>query len=852
MSFRRLIIRLRMLLTLLMVLGCAALVGGAVYLNEVGLNDTARDRISKELEDFGIYTDFDSLRYDITKGLTADNVTIYKTKKKLTPVAKLPNIVISVDKTKLMRGTLKIERISLIDAFLDLPVNPTDPNSPRLVLHNASGTINLPDKDAINTSDLSATFRGIHIKLACNIWRDLAAEAEEPDAEASRLRAEKYQAFLDHLSNWTWDEGSPPDINLFLQGNLSAPENMELAFKVRSSDLSYKSYQMEQVDIEGDYKNDLITFDKLAFINQDDDFSTTADFDLIHKEGRFKVNSSIHFQNFARQCFNYEVASSLLITGGNYIQANGSFKLPANKNEKLNLKMIGHAVLREFNYRGTLINQMESDFSWNNGDVYLDKLEIDHPEGTITGRILIKDDLTKFDAVSSLKARTFFPFLKNENLKRILSRIEFTEESKIRVTATGSINRNDPRDWESTGHGSFTNITYNGVALDSLSSDYNLNRASSDFFNIRAILDFRDYELRKQFGGSATGTVEVAKIHFDRNEKYVDIDEIKATSWPSPVIRLFNTPAADHVESYRFHSPPTITGGGRIGTVKGSQDTKLSLNVVANSTTDYNFLKRDLNLRGLKAKVIISPNLVEVNNLSARTFSGPVSGYVHVALPREKGDPSHYSGRLQWDKLQLNQLGRKYELNNTKQGHLTGAFKFTGESTSVNKLNGHGNIALANGNMFSAPVLGPLSTLIDGVLSPVSKQKMLHERAKNASCNFTVKNGVFYTRDLVSTTPNITFTGEGWIDLNRELIDLTIRMNYRGLMGLAEVPMKIIELPFQALRTILSGKQVKGLRQFRGTGKLSDPKWRFTPFEPPRDGKNDPIFKKPPRAQIVE
>lgn len=853
MSLRRLIIRLRILFTLLLVLSCATLIGGAIYLNEVGLNDTARDRISEELEDYGIFADFDSLRYDITKGLTADNVTIYKTKSRLTPIAKLPNIVITVDKTKLMRGLLKIEKISLINAYLDLPVNPTDLDSPRLVLHNLSGTINLPDKESINATNVTATFRGLHMNISCNIWRDISVKEEEPDPEAAKLRAAKYQAFLDHLNNWKWKEDSPPEIDIILQGNLSDPEDMELSFKLHSSELSFHDYFMEYVEVEGDYKNDLITFDTINFINQDELFSTTADFDLITKDGRFKLDSSINFQDFTHECFDLDVATSLNIKGGNNISAVGRFKLPLEKGQKLDLSMTGHAILEEFVYNdATEIHSMESDFSWNNGDVYLDNLTIKHPDGTITGRVLIKEDLTKFDAVSNLKAYSFFPFLKNENLKSILSKIEFSKDSKIRVTATGSINRHNPSEWQSTGTGSFTNISFRGVKLDSLSSEYNLNSTLSDFTNIQAFFDFRDYELRKRHDGPATGSVQVDKVHFDRNDKYVDIENLTATSWPSPVIRLFNSKAADHVEQYRFHTPPSISGGGRIGTVSGSDDTNLVLDVTANSNTNYRFLKRDLNLRDLKAKVSILPYLVKVDNLSGRTFNGPLSGYVHVALPHTEKEETRYQGRFQWDKLHLNQLGRTYNLKNTEHGYLTGAFNFSGESDKIHKLNGHGNIALANGNMFSAPVLGPLSTLVDGVLSPISGQKMLHEQAKNASCNFTLKEGVFYTNDLVSTTPNLTFTGEGWIDMNRELLDLTIRMNYRGLMGLAELPMKIIELPLQALRTILSGKQVKGLRQFRGTGKLSDPNWRFTPFEPPRDGKNDPIFRRPPKAQIVE
>ena len=66
-------------------------------------------------------------------------------------------------------------------------------------------------------------------------------------------------------------------------------------------------------------------------------------------------------------------------------------------------------------------------------------------------------------------------------------------------------------------------------------------------------------------------------------------------------------------------------------------------------------------------------------------------------------------------------------------------------------------------------------------------------------------------------------------------LDMTIRMNARGLLGLVTLPL----LPFN------------GLFQFRGQGSIEKPVWRSAPFTQPAAGKNHPIFRDPPRAQIV-
>ena len=79
------------------------------------------------------------------------------------------------------------------------------------------------------------------------------------------------------------------------------------------------------------------------------------------------------------------------------------------------------------------------------------------------------------------------------------------------------------------------------------------------------------------------------------------------------------------------------------------------------------------------------------------------------------------------------------------------------------------------------------------------------------------------------------FTGEGSIDLDKKEIDLLIRMNARGLFGFIALPLR----PFM------------GLFQFKGTGPISEPNWKTTLFTTPAGGKDDPLFRKPPKATIL-
>jgi hypothetical protein len=135
------------------------------------------------------------------------------------------------------------------------------------------------------------------------------------------------------------------------------------------------------------------------------------------------------------------------------------------------------------------------------------------------------------------------------------------------------------------------------------------------------------------------------------------------------------------------------------------------------------------------------------------------------------------------------------------------------------------------GELFSVPIFGPLSPLLAAILD----RKAGFQQASQAFCTFKVRDGVLSTRDFYTDTSSLVFTGDGSADLNRKTLDMTIRMNARGFLGL-------ITLPFKPV--------VDGLFQFRGTGPLKQPKWDNVMFTSPPDDESDKLLKPPPKARV--
>jgi hypothetical protein len=318
----------------------------------------------------------------------------------------------------------------------------------------------------------------------------------------------------------------------------------------------------------------------------------------------------------------------------------------------------------------------------------------------------------------------------------------------------------------------------------------------------------------------------VGRIRYDAATKTVGVEDVKGDMWAAPMVRFFAPKIADDLEQYRFHTPPTLSGSGVIDvTPQGRTD--LTVKFSTPGKADYRFLGKNVTLLEPEATVNMRGGEVRISGLSADAFDGTVAGdLLHSGK-------SKLSGELTWSKLAMPGLSSTYGFEMKGGGLLTGRIEFSITGGDVKTMDGKGLVALENAELFSVPIFGPLS----GVVSTVLDDKRAgFERAKHAFCSFDIREGVLRTRDFQSATTSVTFTGDGEVDLDKKIIDFTIRLNARGLLGLITLPLR----PFY------------GLFQFRGTGKIEETVWENVHFTSPPAEQNELLLAPPPKARIIE
>jgi len=964
----------------------------------------------------------------------------------VTKLALLPEVSINLDKTKLLRGIRKINSLSLTSADIELPINPHDPDSARVKIRNINGNIEFPETGTIATNKLTAQYLGVDITLAGNLWQEQDKQDGKLSLDAATKRAETYQIFLDYLDRWKWNASTPPDLSLFIEGDINSPEKIKVEFDLIAPNLDYQGYGLSRVRMIGDFSHNLLTVDSLYFKNKGNEGHVEIDYDFTIRDGRFHVDSDIQVQKFMRTFFMRDLFKGFNINGGSKIDVKGYFKLPArledaafasllpsfiNPFAELEIKAIGNTKLSSYEYLGSKFDSFSSDFSWNNGDVYLDKLIMKNSDGYLRGRLLIKDDIITYETETTLPKRTFapfiskggkveavinqikldpdskifckskgtinkndltdwisdgeihltkltynglyseslitkfrwldgaltgsatlkdsrfkdlsfqqldssilwknevltakinltnpvikasaldsfkatvsfkdkqlklteiiashpsgkvtgsfhtsddyyhydlvstmnpsvmMPFLENEKTVAFLSRAGIGSESTSYISALGKLSRTDKMDWESQGQATFTELTFSGVELHSIKSNYKIDNEGLLATNSRLVFNYENYTLYKLFNGSPKGEVTIEKTFIDNVAKTASLDGIKGRAHPAQVARLFHTGVADHLEAYQFYTAPSMVASGVFDLVpREIENQKLNFTCELSCpgfNTRYMFLDGNLLLKDFSASIQVIKNEVTVNKLRCLLFDkGIAQGTLSFTIPENK--PVRYKADINWRNINFRQLGITYNFEEVQSGRLRGNAQFYGVADKIATFNTKedtmGNFALENGNLVSIPVLGPVSIIINPFISPLTGGQALNERLKDISARFKIVNGVIMSDDIQSLTPSLTFFGEGAINLNNDEIDITIRVNYRGLLGKAmELGAEIIKLPFQVLRSVFLNKEPAetGLIQVRGRGHYKKPLWKLVPFDPPRDF-NVPLYK-PSKVKTIQ
>jgi hypothetical protein len=835
----RIIHRLRVAMAMA---GFGLLVGAAAVLwwaNHTGLPDSWRAGIEEAMSASGLHAEIASLRYLPLRGIEAGEIVIYSDSSRRRVIGRLDRLLLDIDRTKLSRGDFKIETLELSGARVTLAVDPDDPGSRTLEIDDARARMEFSGLRRLEISSASGTVGGLRLEARglFDLYRPGVTGTAE---DMERARAERRRILLgiiQALDTFDLEATAPPRLSIDARGDLELPNSLRADLNLRAADLRSREMDIRRLEVDGEVRGRTLMLHQIAIDTPGGGLNGKLEYELDDFRGRFELHSDADLPALVAQ-LDLPLPDRLpTLAAPPVINAHGDFHRDP---EGWCFRVIGDTALTGPRFAQLGCDRLTTRFSWDGDRLLLEDLHLEDGEHRLDGRAFLTPGMLRYQFLTDLPVSFWQRAMTIEPLAGILKDFSAGDEAITRVEARGMANLEDPLDWWFKGSAAASGLSFRGVPTVRAKVSMDLCNAYLDFTAGEAEFDYRDYRLRRRHGGPDTGTVTVDRIRYDAPTRTIGIAKLRGTVWPAPVVRTFAADIADQLEAYRFHRPPTLAADGTIGIESGLPKQDFSVRFSSDSAASYEFLEKDLQLAQPRGRVRVLPDRVEIKDLDTGLFDGQIRADFVSHLG---GDRQHLEGELDWTVLRLPEIARTYGFKTEPKGTITGRIDFSLLGTEVGGLDGHGHLALEEGELFDVPIFGPLSPLIAAVLG---KRKAGFQEATDAFFSFAVEGGVLSTTDFLTTTPSLVFTGDGRADLPQESLDMTVRMNARGLFGVITLPLR----PFY------------GLFQFRGRGPIDAPEWKNVMFTSPPPDQEHRLLEPPkalpvpeappPRVRVIE
>lgn len=814
----------RNLRSLVFLLTAAAILAGGWLLwwaNRTGLPESWRSGIEREISQHGLNVKIGALSYLPLRGVVASDVRVFMDAGCQDEISRLERVLLDFDKTKLARGHVRLNKMVLRNAALSLPADPEHPEAGILKVTGAHGTLLMPGNKRLEIRDAQGSISGIEVSLNARLIGYQKAGDTAEEASNTDKRREMISRIIKLVEPWRFDEDEPPRLSVFLEGDANDRSALTAKLTLDASHLEKNQHRLEKLHVEAEMTGDLLNLTTLRAQDSRGSLIGRFDYDIGERAGRFDLQSSLEIAPLLTAWFDQPAPSQIVIGGAQELLAEGEFHL--DENNKPRIHMTGRAAAEELMLRGVRFETAESAFSWNEGRLFLRDLRVSRADGAATGKVMIEWPMVRIALQTTLPAAVYKPFFIGKPLEIVIDDFEELQGAAFNIQLEGGFDATDSRSWAYSGCGTVKNVSYKGIPVDSAECRFSLSHHELDFFDGTVVFNYQDYPLRKAFNGPKQATAKVGRIRYIGSEKMVEVEDVTGAIWAAPLVRLFAPKVADSLEIYRFHQPPALKGSGVVDvTPRG----RTALDVTFNSPhgADYVFVGKNVTVSRPSGKVEIRGPRISVTDLNLNAFDGLLAGHFDY-------DAGKLSGEANWTKLSLPAIASTYDFHAKGGGDFTGRLDFSVTGGQVKTMSGEGLFALDKTELFSVPMFGPLSQVISGVLND---RRAGFERAKSAFCTFDIQDGILKIRNFQTSTTSLAFVGEGDVDLSERTIDMTMRMNARGLLGLLTLPLR----PFY------------GMFQFRGTGPLKDPKWENVMFTSPSDEHKEAL-RAAPKARAV-
>lgn len=307
---------------------------------------------------------------------------------------------------KLIDGQVVPERVNVKGLDVTLPVDAEQPEKVFFIT-GLNAELDLERPGMVDIMKADAVVQGIRVTvhgavpLGQGDSGDFLLKAE--DVAAVREQLDQVLTYLDRVK---WPETSPPSLAV----NLSdAPKGgVRMGMDLQAPFLRYGKIRVRDFLFSGDYADSVIMAKRFTMRDAE-----TAGFvnlslqaDLKKRALVWDVRSTAPLVSWAVAIVDEDlVPREMKFLSDPHVQVSGRAVFRENWEGVKHLNFLGTGSMGTFSVLGEKFQRASCDFSYENGNFYITDLDIRHPGGSFSGKVMGVDGEIKMDVHSTLPMR---------------------------------------------------------------------------------------------------------------------------------------------------------------------------------------------------------------------------------------------------------------------------------------------------------------------------------------------------------------------------------------------------------------------------------------------------------------
>ncbi|MGA9579377.1 MAG: hypothetical protein WBV90_17335, partial [Terrimicrobiaceae bacterium] len=655
---------------------------------------------------------------------------------------------------------------------VSIPIG-TNPDAPRLNVRGVSAELFIA-ADQVRISSLEGQVQGVKVVLSGSLQNVRAFQLQHP-AQPHPQRQELLAKAIETLSTLTFP-GAPPELRLKINGDAANLATLQVSpISLRSGPIITPKWRVDGVEAEADYEKEVLNVKRLRVRASEGELSLSAQWK--NSILNFELSSTLGPESFSRLLPKDSPLEDLKFVAAPQLEATGRITHSASP---LQYDVTGALQIGEFSFRGMDFDSFATDFAASNGRIFLQEAKLLAAGGQISANLLLAPQDFRFRVSNTIAPTAFAPLLGKKE-KEALKLMDFRDAPYLQLDLRGP--KPDFAVLTGTGFLRLGRTSMRGYPLDWGQSKIEIADKA---------ITYRDFSLGR---GKAVGK---GTFVYDFGGQQVVLQDIESTMPPVDVMMWIDPNIANVIKPYRFRQPPRVQADGVIH-LKDPQKNDLRLAIQSDSGLDYDLLNRTLKFGRTLADVNISGTKVLANIKSAELMEGNVG--VNATVSIDPSDPT-FGAKIDIRRVNFAQLTKLYFDYEDSMGVGSGDFNFTARMGQEQLMRGDGSLRVEDGRVFAIPILGPLSEIINKIIPGAGFQS-----ARLATADFTVGDERINTKNLKIEGAGFSLFGYGDIFFVKDKMDMSVRINARGIPGLVLFP-------------------VSKLFEYVSTGSVSKPEWR--------------------------